>query len=179
MQGSPPPPDARLLPIDGYDGYYIGDNGMAYGTRPDGTLYELKRVQVGCRKRGSLYWAVNLCKNGSQKTHTLHRLVSHHFHGPCPKGMVVRHGPAGRDDNRPGNLSRGTYTDNMEDRKRDGSWGWKLSEAQARAILAEKGRGRTQQQVADSFNVSRVSVSAIWRGRMWPHLQKEAESCTQ
>jgi len=64
---------------------------------------------------------VSLSKNGTRKTHRVHRLVTYAFIGLCPKGLEVRHGVGGSLDNTLKNLCYGTQSENMSDRKRDGT----------------------------------------------------------
>lgn len=58
---------------------------------------------------------------GRDHERTVHRLVLEAFAGPCPEGLEALHGPGGKLDNRPQNLSWGTREKNMgPDRVRDG-----------------------------------------------------------
>jgi len=68
------------------------------------------------------YLCVKLCDSGVHKTFDVHRLVAAAWIGICPKGQEVCHGPNGKDDNSPSNLSYGTRVDNMQDRFRDGTY---------------------------------------------------------
>jgi NUMOD4 motif-containing protein/HNH endonuclease len=65
------------------------------------------------KKSGRLQ--VSLYKDGSQKTHPVHRLVAAAFIGPCPDGMEVCHGPRGMLCNEPGNLRYDTRRNNLLD----------------------------------------------------------------
>jgi hypothetical protein len=109
-----------------------------------------------------------------------HRL-SYELHcGPIPAGLFVCH----RCDNRgcinPSHLFLGTNTDNMRDMvskgrhrlirlpgERNGQA--KLTEAEARAILASKGKVR-QEDLAERYGVSQSRISSIMTGKNWAHL---------
>jgi hypothetical protein len=49
----------------------------------------------------------------------------------------------------------------------------RLTEDEARAILAMKGKG-TQMEVAKLFGVCQATVGSIWIGRSWSHINKKA-----
>lgn len=53
------------------------------------------------------YLTVELEKDGIKDTVYVHDLVAAAFLGPCPKGMVVCHGPGGPLDNSAENLFYG------------------------------------------------------------------------
>jgi hypothetical protein len=93
-----------------------------------GGLYEVSDLGRVRSKRGVLkgvpngygHLKVNLYKNGKPSTCDIHRLVALTFLGPCPEGMVVCHGAAGKEDNRLTNISYKTQRENTgSDRNRD------------------------------------------------------------
>lgn len=47
----------------------------------------------------------------------------------------------------------------------------RLTEAEARAILALRGSGKSEAAIGAMFNVAQGTVNAIFRGRTWTHLQ--------
>ncbi len=65
--------------------------------------------------------AVNLCKNGIDRTIYVHQLVAEAWIGPCPKGQRVRHGLNGKLDNSVSNLCYGTPSEDGLDMRRDGT----------------------------------------------------------
>lgn len=121
----------RWLPVPEYHGLYeVSDLGRVrsldrwahfisrWGTParrffPGQTLSEL-------RVTGN-YPAVNLCKNGNQRTWPVHALVLSAFIGPRPVDMVACHGPAGSTDSSLGNLRYDTQNENLHDCVRDGN----------------------------------------------------------
>jgi len=118
----------QWLPVKGYEGLYeVSDHGRvktlartcanASGTtrRVPGRLLKPSPDVKG-------YLRVSLCKDGTQRVGKVHRLVAEVFLGPCPDGLVVAHGPKGKQDNSVGNLSYKTQSENhKEDRLRDGT----------------------------------------------------------
>lgn len=78
------------------------------------------RVLKGRKNRGG-YAQVNLSVRQKTTTRPVHRLVAEAFI-PNPDNLpLVLHGPAGALDNSVGNLRWGTNSDNMRDRRRDGT----------------------------------------------------------
>lgn len=166
-------------PIAGYEGFYAVSN--------HGRVRSLDRVTShGHRRRGVLlrpginctgHQKVRLCVKGAIEDFLLHRLVLEAFVGPCPDGMVCCHGPSGVLDNSVGNLCWGTKSKNAgEDKLRDGTdnRGTKhamarLTEKQVIDILAD---GRTYQKIADSYGVSKPTITAIKTGRNWGWLSR-------
>jgi len=54
--------------------------------------------------------------------------------------------------------------------------GAKLSDAAARELLEYRGGALSQREVAEVFDVSKSTVSAIWRGSRWSWLRDETEA---
>jgi len=130
---------------------------------------------------GAKYKRITLMVDGVKGTQRVHRLVCMAFHGPQPLGMECCHGPAGRSDNRPENLSWGTHIKNQnEDRRRDGTqlYGEKIPSAK---LNAEKVRqisrllavGETRRAIAEKFGVAYNTIHAMTSGRTWAHVPRE------
>lgn len=66
---------------------------------------------------------VNLSKDGKQRSLQIHQLVAIAWLEGRQKGYVVRHGPKGLLDNSILNLCWGTKSDDLLDRRRDGTHG--------------------------------------------------------
>ena len=108
----------------------------------------------------------------------VHRLIAEVFLGPCPPGLIVRHGTGGPLDNRLSNLSYGTPADNNGvDRLRDGtlprgdrSGTAKLTEAQ---VIEIKKRLPCESRAAlgRAFGVRPETISHIATGRTWGWVQ--------
>jgi hypothetical protein len=118
----------RWLPVVGWEGLYEVSN---YGHVRSLDRYvpdSLGRVRhlLGCVLKpfiaGKGYLAVSLKFSGKRKTRYIHSLVLGAFVGICPPGQECLHGPNGRTNNHwPENLSYGTRTQNMQDKRRDGT----------------------------------------------------------
>lgn len=75
---------SRLREIEGYDGYFISDEGEVFSDK-----YNTRR-KLSKRKNSRGYYYVNLCKNGKYKSVGIHRLVGKHFvENPNPKMFTV------------------------------------------------------------------------------------------
>lgn len=46
-----------------------------------------------------------------------------------------------------------------------------LNEAQVRAIKEDLARGKTQQEIAEKYDVSQPLISQIHRGKIWTHVK--------
>ncbi len=122
----------RWAPVSGYEGLYeVSDQG-----RVRSVDRVVPHQYVGyLTLRGRLlkqkpdprgYSQAYLSAGGAVSTRRVHRLVAEAFHGPCPEGQEVRHGPGGMLDNRVENLSYGTRRENRGDMRRDGT-DWQLN----------------------------------------------------
>ena len=159
-------------PVVGYEGLYeVSDQGR---------VRSLPRFRAGRSYGGRLlkpcmdsrgYLLARLSRNGHTTTVTVHKLVAAAFLGPCPKGQVVRHGVNGVHDNSPANLSYGTQADNINDKRRDGTW--QVADTAARRILTSDDvttiyqSNRTSTELAAMFGVDQTTIRAIWRGKNW------------
>ncbi len=113
--------------VVGYEGLYqVSNNGhvrsldrVVVRTVKGDMKLKGRILKPGASLSGHL--TVALCKNGTQKTHYVHRLVTRAFISPCPEGLEVRHGVGGILDNTLKNLCYGTRSENMLDMERDGT----------------------------------------------------------
>ena len=80
-----------------------------------------------------------------------------------PKGMVARHKCDNPKCCNPSHLGWGSHQDNMNDMKERERHG--IPRIVVRAILRLRTEGKTQQEVADLYGLSRESISAIETGR--------------
>lgn len=129
------------------------------------------RELCGCTTaRG--YVKVTLCRGGRAKGVHVHSLVAEAFHGPRPRGAVVRHLNGDRTDNRAGNLAYGSPAENVEDMRRHGTLRTgeihpraKLTPADVasiRALAHEPRKG-----LAQRFGVSVNQIDNIIHRRQW------------
>lgn len=123
---------------------------------------------------------------GNGATEQRERQQSHRFswelhHGPIPGRLCVLH----RCDNppcvNPTHLFLGTRRDNTEDMMRKGrhvtargeaSGMARLTERDARAIIAARAAGEAAPAIARRFGVNRRTVYRIAGGQRWPHLHQ-------
>lgn len=124
------------------------------------------------------YFSVRLSLDGRSTSRQVHALVAEAFIGPRPPGQQVRHGPAGKLDNRPSNLRYGTPAENMRDKRRDGTHceGTSLPQAKlTEAIVRECRRryaagGIAYAALAAEFGVTKQAMMAAVKGRKWKHV---------
>ena len=117
------------------------------------------------------------------KTIGTHRLAFTLTHGPIPKGFWILHSCDNRPCCNPKHLRIGTNKENVEDRMKRGRQPSMLGEAGPRAKLTEKqvryirqnypNSGILQRELAAMFGVTRSNISAVVRGKSWPHLLPE------
>lgn len=99
----------RWLPVlDFEDLYEVSDHANVLSLR--------RGIILSPHRSGSLgYWTVNLSRNGQKFHRRIHVLVAEAFIEPRPPGLEVCHGPAGMEDNTPGNLRWDTHQSNVDD----------------------------------------------------------------
>jgi predicted XRE-type DNA-binding protein len=157
------------LPVPEYEGLYeVSDQGR------------VRNVKTQCLKipqtlRGGRV-QIGLWKNSKRKDFTISSLVAASFIGPRPEGMIVLHGPKGRNYHGVDNLSYGTYKQNNGvDRLRDGTDNTgernpraKLNKMQVRVIrrLLES-KSMKQKEIGEIFGVTSDAISKINRGLSW------------
>lgn len=160
-----------------------GGNPLAPFLRKDG-YYEVQLFRspeiVPCSTCGHPQPVESAEKRKQKKL--VHHLVLEAFVGPRPDGLEALHGPRGKRDNRPENLSWGKRAKNMgEDRVRDHqsnrgehhglttlTW---ADVCEIKRLLAE---GTVYQyEIADRFNVSKQTITNIKTGHTWAHPPEE------
>lgn len=108
---------------------------------------------------------------GRGNKRTVHSLVLEAFEGPRPPGMEALHGPGGQDDNSRRNLSWGTKARNMcLDMLRDGTFGKRLTAAEAAALRMRADAGEDLTPLAASYGVSYQTAWHISRRKTWKNL---------
>ncbi len=105
-----------------------------------------------------------------------HRVAYELTYGAIPQGMKVLH----RCDNpaccNPNHLFLGTHEDNMQDKiaknrqARGDHSRSSLTNDDVQAIRKERANGATYAEIATKFNVSKITVRHIIKGRSWKHL---------
>lgn len=166
------------LPVVGWEGSYeVSDWARVrslHRKTPRGRL----RGKVLSQSFAGKYLKTTLYRDGKGVTCYIHHLVAAAFIGPCPKGMEVRHGPAGRLDNRPPNLSYGIHIANCEDRARDGAGHAKLNRAKAAEIRTRVSAGESRKLLAIEYDVTESTINRIVAGIRWKPEPAELEEAS-
>lgn len=125
------------------------------------------------------YLRACLFKDGNKYTKRVHLLVCEAFHGTRPEGKVCRHKDGNRCNNRPENLEWATQKDNIEDKKKHGTYTQgaanhraKLTDAQVAEIRADPRYRYKPEEYAAKFGVSKGCVVDARVGRTFTHLKK-------
>lgn len=115
--------------------------------------------------------------HGERTTVGVCRLVLLAFRGTPPDGMEACHFPdKDPTNNHLSNLQWNTHQINLSlhrdlqgtSPKGEANPGAKITEVQAREILAQ--RGASAKQLADEYGLHPASIYAIWSGNTWGHL---------
>lgn len=121
-----------------------------------------------------MYKRVSLSKDGKNKDFYLHRLVALAFL-PNPNGYKeINHKNGDGSDNRVENLEWCNRRQNLDHAILIGrttrgkkNMQCKLNEESVRKIRVLVGKGKTQREVANMYNITQGNVSSICRGRNW------------
>src|SRR5262245_52174442 len=112
------PPPLNTLPIEGFPGYRIGDEGSVWSCRRGP---QWRQLTISLQLNGYPYVSLQTgTRRGSHKS-TVHRLVLEAFMGPCPPGLQCRHLDGNRQNNRLDNLTWGSASDNEADKRHHGT----------------------------------------------------------
>lgn len=126
------------------------------------------------------YPSVDLCANGSKKTHSVHVLVAEAFIGSRPQGYTVNHKDADRTNNLVSNLEWVTQSRNVKhayelglrDARGEGNGKAKLTEQDV-IVLRRQAKGAPRGFFAEQarrLGVSDRAVSNAVSGRTWSHV---------
>lgn len=132
--------------------------------RAGGVLKTHRNKRTGYHQAGSAY-----PMNGRRAV-----LVADAFHGPRPKGALVRHLDGTRDNDRPANLAYGSQRDNFTDAVAHGTRRLVLDETKARAILAAPPT-ETDASIARRLGTYPQLVAAARTGAAWRHVEEHME----
>lgn len=163
-------PAERWVPVPGYEGYYeVSDLGRIRSVR-------IRRYSLNDRG----YAMIWLARDGEKRYVPVHRVVGEAFLGPLPSGLMTRHGPGGKLDNRLVNLSYGTNSENQIDRRRDGNpnTGFrgeahpasKLTDAIVAECRRRHSEGETQYSLSREFGVTVQAMHNAIRRKTWQHV---------
>lgn len=124
------------------------------------------------------YRLVGVIDNGRKRPVGVHQLVADAFLGPRPSPLhQVRHLDGNPANNCASNLAWGLVAENAADRLRHGRYARgarhpnaKLTEEQAREILALRDQCVRVKVIADRFGVGVSTVEDIIYGKQWRHI---------
>lgn len=98
---------SRLKLIEGYDLYYVSDDGKIYSDK----YKERRELSQRKNKKGYLY--VNLCKNGKYKSVSVHKIVAKAFLKNYDSNLQVNHIDGNKENNNIENLECVTRSENI------------------------------------------------------------------
>jgi hypothetical protein len=171
-------PKEKWKHLLGYDfDYEVSDLGRVRKRCKDtNTVKILRQHETG---RDRVHLSVKLRLNKKNVTKLVHHLVAQVWLPPKPDGLIILHGPRGRRDNCPDNLSYGTYQQNAgADRERDGTlirgeqscWA-KLTE---KDVIEIRQSTETCRVLAQDYGVSPMVISKARRGKSWKHVSNSS-----
>lgn len=170
-------PTATYLPVPGYPGYLVGDDGSAWSQKNNhGKLTgQWKRLKPGGHLRSG-HLSIGLVRDGKRVFCRVHRLVLEAFVGPCPAGMEACHSNDNPIDNRASNLKWDTRQNNLAQRDQrgrqahgEGHGRAKLRESDIPNVFVLSALGFSHRRIARFMGVSQNPISKILNGKLWKH----------
>ena len=162
---------SRLIEIEGYDKYFISDEGKVYSDKYN----ERKELSPRMTSNGYLY--VNLCKNGKYKSVRIHRLVAKYFLKDYSDELQVNHKDGNKLNNNVSNLEMVDRSGNMRHaiehellipKKHEKHWCSKLTETDVAEIRKKYiPNVYTQEMLAKEYGVSRSNIKLIVNNKTW------------
>ena len=162
---------SRFKEIEGYDKYYITDDGKVYSDKYN----ERRELSPRKNQRGYLY--INLCKNGKYKSTMIHKIVAKHFLENYADDLQVNHIDGNKLNNNVSNLEMVTRSGNMKHAVEHGllvpkaheeHWCSKLTEEQVNEIRNKYiPNVVTQEMLAKEYGVSRSAIKFIVNNKTW------------
>jgi len=166
----------KWFPVPDFNGYEISQFGRVrshIARRPEKGP---KLLKTECETVE--YPRVRFRKNGKYFSRLLHVVILEVFVGPRPPNKCGLH----RDDNPMNyslvNLYWGTRRQNMQDRRRNGNGGFKLTVEDIHEIKRLLENGGPQWKIARLFSISDATVSEIKTGSTWGGMGKPVTSST-
>ena len=152
-----------------FSSVYVSSFGHVYFLSKDKPA-KLLRVQ----RSWNGYHTVRLFIAGKGVDRRVSRIILEAFRGPCPEGHQASHLNGIRTDNRLANLAWETVSKNCSRKKQHGTAPRhernalaKLTNQQAREIIAREASGDTIRPLAREYGISPRSVYSLCRGFTW------------
>lgn len=169
----------KWLPVTGYEGLYeVSDCGRVRGL--DKNRGKIGRIRGKILKQGTFqkgHKHVKLCKDGHQKTTSVHRIVLSAFIGPCPDGMECCHNDGNPANNHINNLRWDTRSNNQYDallhgtkQKGEEVYSSKLNEDAVRDIR-ENYKKFLAPHFSKKYGVSQNVIYRVKNFKGWKHVK--------
>ena len=171
----------RWRPIVNYEGWYeISDIGRTKRVMKANNTF-VGRILTPRHTRG--YLTIVLHKDGVRGTYLIHRLVIAAFVGPCPDGKQVHHKDANKWNNCIENLEYVTSSENALHACKLGLMVNHVGEEHGMSKLTEKNihairklfGTMTHKEIGILFNVTRQTITSIYKGDTWSSVKEEEE----
>lgn len=162
---------SRLSKIEGYDLYFVSEDGRVYSDKYRG------RRELSQRRNRSGYLYVNLCKNGKYKSVSVHRLVANAFLTKVPKKEQINHIDGNKANNNVSNLEWIDGAGNIQHAFRTGlnvarsheqHHSAKLTENDVAVIRNRRRKGERPISISKDFpDVSYECIKSVCAYRYW------------
>jgi hypothetical protein len=171
-------------PISGYSGLYsVSSFGRVRSEaknviRRNGVVCHMPQKIMRPASGATKYLSLGLVNaSGERRTHYVHTLVLEHFDAPRPNGMEACHCDGDRQHNAIANLRWDTRSGNHADKKQHGTATIgeshpmrKLTDEKVMDMRKKRAAGASVTQLANEFNVSRMTAHRAATGRSWSHI---------
>jgi len=147
-----------------------------YEASTDGQIRNKETLKVIAPYKHKGYDRVRLRKDGVKFHRKVHRLVAITHSPPIDGCSHVLHGSKGQQDNSVENLRWGTHSQNMLDRRRDGTDPRGENHPCAKLktedipLIRWMGSFSSCRTIADTFGVSYFIVRGVLKGLTWTHI---------
>ena len=172
----------EVMEVPGFPNYRVKSDGTVWSnfrnTRQSKNKDGWHEIRGGLDKDG--YRKLILCNRSIRKYVRAHCIVLRCFAGPPPADMIhptAAHNNGDKTDNRLSNLRWASQRDNIQDKRKHGTW--QCGEASGTSILTEsivrhirelRSSGETYAAIAKRFQVSTSAVNAACNRRNWKHV---------
>ncbi len=171
----------RHVPIQGFFGYFVGDDGSIWSQRNRGPIAGVLRKRAYKRKLKKMdngYLSISLIPKPNERPVTLlvHRIVLLAFIGPCPAGMECCHDDGNRTNNKITNLRWGTKKSNAADRVKHGTNNHAERKHLKKRDVVEIKKllqigNISKKEIANRYKTKILAVQRIANGTSWKNLR--------